>query len=368
MTKHSREKASTALLDVCLIVAEDGQRRMRLGRSATAPRNPAAAALIAWAPAALREHGVRGAGADYRSTRLFGGRWSNVHERLMRGEGDASCRLDTIRRLTAAVPQAHAMLAGMQLEVFTALAGGAGAADLTTNLNVPQGRLLRLLDALVVVGLLERRDGQYSNAPEASAFLVKGGANDLTGSQELIAQLWRADLMTAHSIRTGAPAALHDFRNASDEDMLAMLRGMHPTPLPRAAISQSASISRIAVRSPISPGVQADSSPLFVGRIRASAACSSNCRALLRLRAESSRPSPAEKVSKSKRETSSRRRRGRFSMPSTCVHWSRYLGPVEAARAIANAALALRPGGWLYIVGGGELDNDRLGPPMAVFF
>ena len=34
---------------------------------------------------------------------------------------------------------------------------------------------------------------------------------------------------------------------------------------------------------------------------------------------------------------------------------------------LANAAAALRPGGAIYIVGGGILDDDRLGPPSAVY-
>jgi hypothetical protein len=37
-----------------------------------------------------------------------------------------------------------------------------------------------------------------------------------------------SDLATAESIRSGRPATLHDFTASSDEDMAAMLRGMHP--------------------------------------------------------------------------------------------------------------------------------------------
>jgi hypothetical protein len=43
------------------------------------------------------------------------------------------------------------------------------------------------------------------------------------------------------------------------------------------------------------------------------------------------------------------------------------LAPADAARAIANAAAALRAGGTIYIIGGGILDDDRLGPRSAVF-
>jgi hypothetical protein len=42
------------------------------------------------------------------------------------------------------------------------------------------------------------------------------------------------------------------------------------------------------------------------------------------------------------------------------------LAPDEAARAIANAAEALRPGGMIAIIGAGVLDDDRMGPKSAV--
>jgi hypothetical protein len=43
------------------------------------------------------------------------------------------------------------------------------------------------------------------------------------------------------------------------------------------------------------------------------------------------------------------------------------LGPEDAARAIRHAASCLRPGGTLYIIGGGILDDDRMGPQGAVY-
>ena len=81
---------------------------------------------------------------------------------------------DTIQRLQANVPPAFATLAGMQLEVFTHLAGGPrDVADLAKSLGVSDERLSRLY-ALVVCGLLERRKDGFANTPEAATFLVKG--------------------------------------------------------------------------------------------------------------------------------------------------------------------------------------------------
>ena len=44
------------------------------------------------------------------------------------------------------------------------------------------------------------------------------------------------------------------------------------------------------------------------------------------------------------------------------------LGAEDAETAVAHAAAALRPGGAIYICGAGVLDDDRLGPPPAVYF
>jgi hypothetical protein len=142
--------------------------------------------------------------------------------------GTAPARPDTIQRLSTGVAPALAMLAGMQLDIFTQLAGGPlAAADIAARLAVAEDRVSRLLYALVVSGLLERRDGGFANTPEADAFLVKGRPGYLGATHELWSQLWHADLGTAQSIRSGRPAALHDFVTSSDAEMAAMLRGMH---------------------------------------------------------------------------------------------------------------------------------------------
>src|SRR5215467_12372578 len=82
---------------------------------------------------------------------------------------------DTIDRLTLAADQAHAMLAGVKLQVFTHLADGPlTSGQLAGRLDVQEGRLARLLYALAVTGLLEVRGGRFTNTPEAATFLVKG--------------------------------------------------------------------------------------------------------------------------------------------------------------------------------------------------
>src|SRR5215831_12176601 len=94
---------------------------------------------------------------------------------------------ETIQRLRRGADEAHAMLASVQLEVFTHLADGPlSAADLAGRLGVAEDRLARLLYALPVIGLLEVRDGRFANTPEAATFLVKGRPEYIGAFQSMI--------------------------------------------------------------------------------------------------------------------------------------------------------------------------------------
>jgi hypothetical protein len=136
-------------------------------------------------------------------------------------------RPDTINRLANGVYPALAMLAGMQLDVFTPLAAGPkSAAALANDLNVDAARLQPLLYALVSAGLLTLDGAAFANSDEADAYLVRGQRGYLGGQHETLSDLWSATLQTAQSIRTGIPQAKHDFASMSEDDLRAFLRGL----------------------------------------------------------------------------------------------------------------------------------------------
>ena len=82
-------------------------------------------------------------------------------------------RPDTIQALRWGVDAAFAMLAGLQLDVFTPLQGGPlTPAQLAEAIGVGPVRLRLLLYALVAAGLLTEQDGRFANTPEAQHFLV----------------------------------------------------------------------------------------------------------------------------------------------------------------------------------------------------
>ncbi len=132
-----------------------------------------------------------------------------------------------------AVYPSYALLAGMQLDLFTHLKdGGRTIAQLAQALFVDEEKLSRLLYALVAAELLACEEGIFTNGDEADFYLVKGKATYLGDLHHLVGNMWRTLPLTAETIRTGVPQAKVDY---SDEETIAdeaqIFKGMHTATL-----------------------------------------------------------------------------------------------------------------------------------------
>jgi SAM-dependent methyltransferase len=132
---------------------------------------------------------------------------------------------DTIDKLRFAADGALAMLAGMQLDVFTPLqAGSKTAEEIAHAIGVRPARLRLLLYSLVAAELLTEQNGRFSNTPEANQFLVKGSPTYIGYRHPTFSAQWVYKLKTAESIRTGVPQAKVDFSNSPQHEVEAFLR------------------------------------------------------------------------------------------------------------------------------------------------
>ncbi|MCH7592133.1 MAG: hypothetical protein IH989_05055 [Planctomycetes bacterium] len=117
-------------------------------------------------------------------------------------------RPETIDKLANAVYPSFAMLAGMQLDLFTPLKDGPmNAEQIADALGVRPDKLKRLLYALLAAELLIVEGDLFSNTPEADYFLVRGRHTYTGGRHQAIWPRWDAILKTAETIRTGVPQA-----------------------------------------------------------------------------------------------------------------------------------------------------------------
>lgn len=138
---------------------------------------------------------------------------------------DESIKPSAIMRNVYAVYPSFAMLAGMQLDLFTPLQfGPLEAKTLAKALGVLEDKLTPLLYSLVAAGLLEVENKFFSNTPEAQKFLVRGRPDYFGGSSGFYNMLWHATLHTAESIRTGKPQAKHDWHTLPEEELLKFFR------------------------------------------------------------------------------------------------------------------------------------------------
>ena len=273
-----------------------------------------------------------------------------------------------IRRLQRGIAPAYALLAGMQLELFTALAAGpATAADVAARLGVREDKLAPLLYALVLTELITLADGRFANSPEADQYLVRGRRRYLGGVHELWSDMWHANLSTAQSIRLGAPQAKHDFAAGDTEELTKFLRGLSVVALPRGRrLAQEFDFSRC--RSVVDVGGGSgfmllglcDHNPQLRGTLFDLPPITAIAQTLLR------GAEHADRITIEPGDIVAAPPSGRHDA-AICVQFVQVLSPAQAAVAIRHMCAAVEPGGTVYIVGTGILDNSRLAPEAAVF-
>lgn len=269
--------------------------------------------------------------------------------------------------LRASVAPALALLAGMQLGVFSELGDGELSADeVAAKLGCDAGRLSRLLYALTHVGLLEVTDGRFRNGAEAAATLVAGKPGYVGGAHEVIAKVWSADLNTAKSIRSGKPVAEHDFSKASPEETAAFLRGLGTGGLAFGrTLGGMLDLSRAASVVDIGGGAGTVLAGLRERWPHLEAT-------LLELPEVIVHAGPilaeygAGDVTLEEGDIlrAPTRRKHDLAILRAVIQVQ---SPADAERTIRHTAQSLNPGGEAIIGGWGILDDDRLGPRSGVF-
>jgi SAM-dependent methyltransferase len=140
----------------------------------------------------------------------------------------AGSRAETIEHLAAAVYPSFAMLAGMQLDVFTPLGKGALRAEqIAQAIEVGVVKLKPLLHALVAAGLLAVKDDLFSNSAEADRCLVRGRPTYIGMRHHAYLRRWRSMLQIADCVRTGSPQGRLNYAAMSQDELESFYRGTY---------------------------------------------------------------------------------------------------------------------------------------------
>src|SRR6266567_2088882 len=120
---------------------------------------------------------------------------------------DAGLTPDRILHAGFAFWGSKALLSAVELGVFTELARGPlDREGLTERLGLHPRSALDFFDTLVALGMLERHDGRYSNAPDADLYLDRAKPTYIGGMLEMAnARLYPFWGSLTEGLRTGRP-------------------------------------------------------------------------------------------------------------------------------------------------------------------
>jgi SAM-dependent methyltransferase len=270
-------------------------------------------------------------------------------------------------QLISAFPPA-ALLAALQLELFTALGDKAlTGEDLARAMGVHPRRLLPILNVLLLIGLLHRHGDHFVNGEEAAHYLIKGKPSYIGGIHELYADLYRATLSTAQSIRDDRPAAEHDFATMSDEELAAFFRGLHGLSVVQGReLAKQHDFGRFKMLADVGGG----SGSMAIG------ACET-CPALRARVLDLDRVVPiaqrfigqavlADRISAAPCDITREAPRETFDV-AVLRSLIQVLSPEQAACAIENVGRSMRPGGEIFILGY-VLDDEHRSPWEAAAY
>ena len=276
---------------------------------------------------------------------------------------------NVIPNLINSVYPSFALLAGMQLDLFTPLNDGPMSAEQLSNaIGVGPAKLKPLLYALVVAGVLNMEGEDFVNTEEANHCLVQGKTSCMVETHKLLSGIWDATLKTAESIRQGVPQAKYDYYTMSKDELERFLRGEHPYALSYGReLVKRLNLSSYQTLLDVGGG----SGGLAIAVIEA-------CPHIQATVVDLPTVTPVteifideaganDKIQVEAVDVTRQALTGSYDV-AVLSALLQALSPEEARRTIKNVSQVVKPGGAIYIRGAGIIDNSRISPPDLVGF
>jgi (2Fe-2S) ferredoxin/predicted O-methyltransferase YrrM len=133
----------------------------------------------------------------------------NKYLAMLKAKDAAGVLPDDVSELIRGFMSSRAVLTALELDVFTAMGKGGTAQQIAAKIQTAVRGTEMLLNALVSLKLLEKRDGVYTNTAMSARFFVEGTPDSARTAQLHIANLWKRWSTLTDAVRAGAAVAPH---------------------------------------------------------------------------------------------------------------------------------------------------------------
>jgi (2Fe-2S) ferredoxin/predicted O-methyltransferase YrrM len=126
---------------------------------------------------------------------------------MVKAKDEAGILPDDLNDLARAFMSSRALLTALELDIFTAVADGASADAVAQKIGASPRSTEMLLNALVGLKLLEKRDGDFFTTAITGRFFAEGSPDNACGGLLHTANLWHRWSTLTDAVRTGTSIA-----------------------------------------------------------------------------------------------------------------------------------------------------------------
>jgi (2Fe-2S) ferredoxin/precorrin-6B methylase 2 len=129
------------------------------------------------------------------------------HHASMRAKDAAGTLPDELSLVIRSFQESRVILTAVELDLFSAVGAGSGAADVARRIGADSRAAEMLLNALTAMRLLAKEQGVFRNTPLAARFLAAGGRDDSRAAIMHTAGLWARWSTLTDCVRAGTAVA-----------------------------------------------------------------------------------------------------------------------------------------------------------------
>ena len=131
----------------------------------------------------------------------------NKYLAMLKGKDAAGVLPDDVVETIRGFMPSRIILTALELDVFTAIGKGGTAMQIAGRIQCAVRATEMLLNALVSLKLMEKREGVYTNSPLAARFFVEGTPDSARMAQLHMANMWKRWSTLTEAVRAGTSIA-----------------------------------------------------------------------------------------------------------------------------------------------------------------